>query len=81
MLRELPEDDMQRPWLFDGEDQDKHLAAMPYGACAFLPESAVRAFGQMSFDCNAIAVRARHTYSEDENYNALMRLYTKGTIQ
>ena len=46
MLRELPEDDMQRPWLFDGEDQDKHLAAMPYGACAFLPESAVRAFGQ-----------------------------------
>ena len=38
MLRELPEDDMQRPWLFDGEDQDKHLAAMPYGACAFLPK-------------------------------------------
>ena len=42
---------------------------------------AVRAFGQMSFDCNAIAARARRTYSEDENYNALMRFYTKGTIQ
>ena len=40
---------------------------------------AVRAFGKMSFDCNAIAARARRTYSEDENYNALMRFYTKGT--
>lgn len=46
MLRGLPENDMQRPWLFDGEDQNRHLAAMPYGACAFLPESAVHAFGQ-----------------------------------
>ena len=46
MLRGLPENDMQRPWLFDGEDQNRHLAAMPYGACAFLPESAVQAFGQ-----------------------------------
>ena len=35
MLRGLPENDMQRPWLFDGEDQNRHLAAMPYGACAF----------------------------------------------
>ena len=35
----------------------------------------------MSFDCNAIAARARRTYNEDENYNALMRFYTKGTIQ
>lgn len=42
---------------------------------------AVRALGQMSFDCNAIAVRARCTYSEEENYNALMRFYTKGTTK
>lgn len=42
---------------------------------------AVRALGQMSFDCNAIAARARSTYSEEENYNALMRFYTKGTTK
>ena len=42
---------------------------------------AVRALGQMSFDCNAIAARARRTYSEEENYNALMRFYTKGTTK
>lgn len=42
---------------------------------------AVRALGQMSFDCNAIAARARSTYSEKENYNALMRFYTKGTTK
>lgn len=42
---------------------------------------AVRALGQMSFDCNAIAARARGTYSEEENYNALMRFYTKGTTK
>ena len=42
---------------------------------------AVRALGQMRFDCNAIAARARRTYSEEENYNALMRFYTKGTTK
>ena len=42
---------------------------------------AVRALGQMSFDCNTIAARARRTYSEEENYNALMRFYTKGTTK
>lgn len=42
---------------------------------------AVRALDQMSFDCNAIAARARSTYSEEENYNALMRFYTKGTTK
>lgn len=42
---------------------------------------AVRTLGQMSFDCNAIAARARSTYSEEENYNALMRFYTKGTTK
>ena len=42
---------------------------------------AVRALGQMSFDCNAIAARARSTYSEEKNYNALMRFYTKGTTK
>ena len=42
---------------------------------------AVRALGQMSFDCNAIAARARRTYSEEENYNDLMRFYTKGTTK
>ena len=42
---------------------------------------AVRALGQMSFDYNAIAARARGTYSEEENYNALMRFYTKGTTK
>lgn len=42
---------------------------------------AVRAIGQMSFDCNAIAARARRTYSEEKNYNALMRFYTKGTTK
>lgn len=42
---------------------------------------AVRALGQMSFDCNAIAARARRTYSEEENYNALVRFYTKGTTK
>lgn len=42
---------------------------------------AVRALGQMSFDCNAIAARARRTYSEEENYNAIMRFYTKGTTK
>ena len=42
---------------------------------------AVRALGQMSFDCNAIAARASGTYSEEENYNALMRFYTKGTTK
>ena len=41
----------------------------------------VRALGQMSFDCNAIAARARRTCSEEENYNALMRFYTKGTTK
>ena len=33
--------------------------------------------GQMSFDCNAIAARARRTYSEDENYNADALLYKR----
>jgi len=42
---------------------------------------AVRTLGQMSFDCNAIAACARRTYSEEENYNALMRFYTKGTTK
>ena len=42
---------------------------------------AVHALGQMSFDCNAIAARARRTYSEEENCNALMRFYTKGTTK
>lgn len=42
---------------------------------------AVCALGQMSFDCNAIAARARRTYSEEENYDALMRFYTKGTTK
>ena len=42
---------------------------------------AVRTLGQMRFDCNAIAARARRTYSEEENYNALMRFYTKGTTK
>ena len=42
---------------------------------------AVRALGQMRFDCNAIAARARRAYSEEENYNALMRFYTKGTTK
>ena len=42
---------------------------------------AVRALGPMRFDCNAIAARARRTYSEEENYNALMRFYTKGTTK
>lgn len=42
---------------------------------------AVRTLCQMSFDCNAIAARARRTYSEEENYNALMRFYTKGTTK
>ena len=41
----------------------------------------VRALGQMRFDCKAIAARARRTYSEEENYNALMRFYTKGTTK
>lgn len=38
---------------------------------------AVRALSVMSFDCEAIAAAARRTYSEEENYRALLRLYTK----
>ena len=30
----------------------------------------------MQFDCTAIAAAARRTYSEEENYRALLRLYT-----
>lgn len=44
MQRETPQNDNQRPWLFDGQDQNKHLEGMPYGACAFLPAQAVQAF-------------------------------------
>lgn len=38
---------------------------------------AVKALLAMSFDCDAIAAAARRTYSEEENYRALLRLYTK----
>ena len=44
MQRDIPQDDNQRPWLFDGQDQNKHLEGMPYGACAFLTPQAVQAF-------------------------------------
>ena len=38
---------------------------------------AVKALSAMQFDCGAIAAAARRTYSEEENYRALLRLYTK----
>lgn len=37
---------------------------------------AVKALSAMQFDCTAIAAAARRTYSEEENYRALLRLYT-----
>lgn len=37
---------------------------------------AVNALSAMQFDCTAIAAAARRTYSEEENYRALLRLYT-----
>ena len=37
---------------------------------------AVTALSAMQFDCTAIAAAARRTYSEEENYRALLRLYT-----
>lgn len=40
---------------------------------------AVKALSAMQFDCGAIAAAARRTYSEEENYRALLRLYTKET--
>ena len=42
---------------------------------------AVGALNHMCFDCTAIAAKARRTYSEEKNYNALLRFYTKGTAQ
>ena len=38
---------------------------------------AVGALLASSFDCEAIAAAARRTYNEEENYRALLRLYTK----
>lgn len=38
---------------------------------------AVKALSAMQFDCGAMAAAARRTYSEEENYRALLRLYTK----
>ena len=38
---------------------------------------AVGALLAMFFDCDAIAAAARRTYNEEENYRALLRLYTK----
>ncbi|EFB74750.1 glycosyltransferase [Subdoligranulum variabile] len=38
---------------------------------------AVRALLAGTFDCGAIAAAARRTYNEEENYRALLRLYTK----
>ena len=38
---------------------------------------AVKALSAMQFDCGAIAAAACRTYSEEENYRALLRLYTK----
>ncbi|HIZ49409.1 MAG TPA: glycosyltransferase [Candidatus Gemmiger excrementavium] len=38
---------------------------------------AVKALGAMRFDCTAIAAAARRAYREEENYRALLRLYTK----
>lgn len=38
---------------------------------------AVEALHTAAFDCDAIATAARRTYSEEENYRALLRLYTK----
>lgn len=40
---------------------------------------AVKALSAMQFDCGAMAAAARRTYSEEENYRALLRLYTKET--
>ena len=40
---------------------------------------AVRALEAMAFDCAAIAAAARRTYTEEENYRALLRLYTGET--
>lgn len=40
---------------------------------------AVRALEAMAFDCAAIAACARRAYSEEENYRALLRLYTGET--
>ena len=40
---------------------------------------AVRALEAMAFDCTAIAAAARRTYDEEENYRALLRLYTGET--
>lgn len=38
---------------------------------------AIKALLAMQFDCGAMAAAARRTYSEEENYRALLRLYTK----
>ena len=40
---------------------------------------AVRALEAMAFDCTAIAAAARRAYDEEENYRALLRLYTGET--
>lgn len=40
---------------------------------------AVQALDTAQFDCETIAAAARRRYDPEENYNALMRLYTKGT--
>ena len=39
--------------------------------------AAVRQLAGMTFDCAAIAAEARRRYSEEENYRALLRAYTK----
>ncbi len=46
------------------------------GDAAALAE-AVRQLAGMEFDCGAIAAEARRRYSEEENYRALLRAYTK----
>ena len=37
----------------------------------------MRQLAVMTFDCAAIAAEARRRYSEEENYRALLRAYTK----